>query len=189
MSAPQQAASAQATRGAPAPQAHRGDATTATPSSVAALAEAVPVGESACEHELPLIVQPFQSTLLCGSRYRFAVLNHDHPFPHWDLLLEAADVCWTWRLRTSPAVPRGISAERITNHRKFYLSYSGPVSQNRGVVSQWDHGSLVWITARPDLVVCLVAGQHWSGRLCITPTHSATCSVDLEPINAHGELG
>ncbi len=27
---------------------------------------------------------------------RFAILNHDHPFLHWDLLLEDGDRCRTW---------------------------------------------------------------------------------------------
>ncbi len=33
-----------------------------------------------------------------GQSGRFAILTHDHPFFHWDLLLEAGETCWTWRL-------------------------------------------------------------------------------------------
>lgn len=33
-----------------------------------------------------------------GQSGRFAILTHDHPFFHWDLLLEVGETCWTWRL-------------------------------------------------------------------------------------------
>lgn len=37
-----------------------------------------------------------------GQSGRFAILTHDHPFFHWDLLLEAGETCWTWRLVEGP---------------------------------------------------------------------------------------
>ncbi|HLQ45321.1 MAG TPA: hypothetical protein VK137_11370, partial [Planctomycetaceae bacterium] len=33
---------------------------------------------------------------------RFAILIHDHPFLHWDLLVEQAGVLQAWRLLESP---------------------------------------------------------------------------------------
>jgi hypothetical protein len=97
--------------------------------------------------------------------FRFAVLLHDHPFPHADLLLETGNTCWTWRIldrltQTSPWV-----AERIANHRTFYLNYSGPVSGDRGSVTPWDQGRLVWLTACEQQVTVLVTGRVWTGRL------------------------
>jgi len=37
-----------------------------------------------------------------GQSGRFAILTHDHPIFHWDLLLEAGETCWTWRLEERP---------------------------------------------------------------------------------------
>jgi hypothetical protein len=70
---------------------------------------------------------------------RFAVLTHDWPTPHFDLVLEGVGLCPTWRLA---AEPQGeVPAERIADHRKEYLEYEGPVSGGRGTVTRWDGGT------------------------------------------------
>lgn len=99
---------------------------------------------------------------------RFAVLHHDHPFSHWDLLLETPGGCWTWRVLDDPATSRTSRAERIADHRPFYLTYSGPVSENRGVVTLWDSGEFVWLTATLDHIVGLVTGNRWRGRITLS---------------------
>lgn len=101
---------------------------------------------------------------------RFAILTHDHPFLHWDLLLEAGAACRTWRLLSPPDTPGPIAAEPLPDHRRMYLDHSGSVSGNRGSVTPWDAGELVWLTATPLEVAALVHGRHWNGRLQI---HSA----------------
>lgn len=98
---------------------------------------------------------------------RFAILTHDHPFPHWDLLLEAGPVCRTWRLLTSPEHDGLIVAEAIPDHRLMYLDYEGPVSGDRGTVTRWDAGELIWITATAADVHVLVKGTRWQGRLSL----------------------
>ncbi len=98
---------------------------------------------------------------------RFALLEHDHPFLHWDLLLEAGEACWTWRLLKAPETEPPLAAERIADHRRLYLEYAGPVSGNRGRVVPVDAGELVWLSALPDRVCVQVAGKRWSGRLLI----------------------
>lgn len=75
------------------------------------------------------------------SRRRFVILQHDHPFPHWDFLLELADCAATWRLLRLPVAGEPIPAERIANHRKHYLSYEGPVSGQRGTVITVESGT------------------------------------------------
>lgn len=72
---------------------------------------------------------------------QFAILTHDHPFFHWDLLLDAGEVAWTWRLLDEPSGESHPRAERIADHRRFYLDYEGPVSGNRGSVTRWDWGT------------------------------------------------
>ena len=90
---------------------------------------------------------------------RFAILTHDHPFPHWDLLLEAGETCRTWRLLANPDSEGPIPAEILPDHRVFYLDYEGPVSGNRGTVLQWDSGECTWLTARADLVRVICRGN------------------------------
>lgn len=72
---------------------------------------------------------------------RYAILTHDHPFFHWDLLIKAGDVAWTWRLLDEPGGESHPRAERIADHRPMYLDYEGPVSGHRGNVTRWDWGT------------------------------------------------
>lgn len=65
---------------------------------------------------------------------------HDHPFLHWDLLLEAGEVLRAWRLLAEPAADVTIAAEALPDHRPVYLDYEGPVSGERGTVARWDAG-------------------------------------------------
>ncbi|MBI1347968.1 hypothetical protein GC163_16965 [bacterium] len=98
---------------------------------------------------------------------RFAILTHDHPFLHWDLLLEAGPVCRTWRLLSSPEDVRPIVAEAIPDHRLKYLDYEGPVSGNRGAVTRWDGGKMVWLTSTSTYVHVIVQGTRWQGKLSL----------------------
>jgi hypothetical protein len=72
---------------------------------------------------------------------RFAILEHDHPELHWDLLLEAGAALRTWRLPRPPEGAQPIQATQIADHRTIYLDYEGPVSGGRGVVRAWDRGT------------------------------------------------
>jgi len=72
---------------------------------------------------------------------RYVILTHDHPFPHWDLMLEDGGTLRTWRLLSEPGAGRVVPAERLGDHRLAYLDYEGPVSGGRGVVARWDHGT------------------------------------------------
>src|SRR5207248_11451375 len=58
---------------------------------------------------------------------RFAILEHDHPHRHWDLLLEAGPVLRSWRLSAPPGAADDLAAEPTPDHRPLYLDYEGPV--------------------------------------------------------------
>ncbi len=73
--------------------------------------------------------------------FRYVILTHDHPFPHWDLLLEWGETCRTWRLLEEPAPGKTVAAEILPDHRRHYLDYEGPVSGGRGRVTRWDGGT------------------------------------------------
>lgn len=98
---------------------------------------------------------------------RFAILTHDHPFFHWDLLLEAGEVAWTWRLLDEPGPNREVQAERIGDHRLLYLDYEGPVSGNRGQVTRWDAGTYrVTHQSESEITVVLTGiNGEWAMRL------------------------
>lgn len=73
--------------------------------------------------------------------HRFAILRHDHPFWHWDLLVESAGKARAWRLLRQPCRDEPIAIQSIADHRLFYLDYEGPVSENRGHVIRVFHGT------------------------------------------------
>uniref|UniRef100_A0A7C4LM24 DNA ligase D 3'-phosphoesterase domain-containing protein n=1 Tax=Schlesneria paludicola TaxID=360056 RepID=A0A7C4LM24_9PLAN len=98
---------------------------------------------------------------------RFAILTHDHPLLHWDLLLECGGICRTWRLLAPPDTLAALRAETFPDHRVFYLDYEGPVTGGRGRVSRWDGGRLVWTTARHDFIRVLCQGHRWNGVLTL----------------------
>ncbi|MBY0526091.1 MAG: hypothetical protein K2R98_22035 [Gemmataceae bacterium] len=94
---------------------------------------------------------------------RYVILEHDHPFLHWDFMLEAGDVLRTWRLGAAPQVGTTIRAEPLGDHRKQYLDYEGPVSGGRGSVKRWDAGTIVWHVDGCDRVVVALRGHRLSG--------------------------
>ncbi|HUQ68863.1 MAG TPA: DNA polymerase ligase N-terminal domain-containing protein [Planctomycetaceae bacterium] len=98
---------------------------------------------------------------------RFAVLLHDHPFLHWDVLLQTGETCRTWRLLDSPESTGPWRAEAIADHRLFYLDHEGPVSGGRGHVTAWDRGEIVWIAATRSHVRVLCRGTKWHGVLTL----------------------
>ncbi len=72
---------------------------------------------------------------------RFVILEHDHPFLHWDLLLEEEYSARTWRLLRKPCLGEPIAAERLPDHRLIYLGYEGVVSGDRGSVKRFLSGT------------------------------------------------
>lgn len=65
---------------------------------------------------------------------KLVVLEHDHPFLHWDLLIEHGATLLSWRLLQPPRANHWLPAERLPDHRRHYLNYEGPVSGGRGSV-------------------------------------------------------
>jgi hypothetical protein len=102
---------------------------------------------------------------------RFVLLLHlcpgDRPRPtHFDLMLEADGVLWTWALTLLPLDWRKladdqllvgesnrVSAERLADHRLDYLMYEGPVSGDRGEVRRLEAGMYRRGTAATQFVV------------------------------------
>jgi hypothetical protein len=90
---------------------------------------------------------------------RFAILEHDYPHRHWDLLLEDGAVLRGWRLPAPPAIGTTVEAEPTPPHRPLYLDYEGPISGGRGQVARWDAGELEWLTNRDDAFAVRLRGR------------------------------
>jgi hypothetical protein len=95
---------------------------------------------------------------------RFVVLEHDHPFLHWDLMLECGATLRTWRLMRPPDSGGSIEAERLDDHRVAYLDYEGPVSKGRGCVSRWDHGRYEPVCNDGKRIEVELSGEKLRGR-------------------------
>lgn len=103
---------------------------------------------------------------------RFVILIHDHPFPHWDFLLENGASCRTWRLLNDPALSSTkILTEALTDHRLMYLDYEGPISGDRGTVVRWDGGTFEWRVNEPVTCEIQIAGQEWRGIVRLERVH------------------
>jgi hypothetical protein len=50
---------------------------------------------------------------------RYIVLTHDHPFLHWDLMLECGERLRTWRLLEAPAPETLVRAEALPHFMRF----------------------------------------------------------------------
>lgn len=91
---------------------------------------------------------------------------------HWDLMLEAGEVLWTWSLPHPPEeAARGpMTARQLGDHRLAYLDYEGEVSGGRGRVEIHDRGTYEWAEAGAvathllDKLEFVLAGEKASGR-------------------------
>ena len=92
---------------------------------------------------------------------RFTILLHDHPWWHWDFLLEDRHHARCWRLLRNPCCGEPIAAESLEPHRLQYLDYAGPVSNDRGVVKRVDWGTYGITALQPEFTIEL-AGLSWA---------------------------
>ncbi|MFL5243014.1 MAG: DNA polymerase ligase N-terminal domain-containing protein [Gemmataceae bacterium] len=98
---------------------------------------------------------------------RFVILEHDHPYLHWDLMLQAGNVLRTWRLDAPPRPGQVISATALEDHRIDYLEYEGPVSNDRGIVKRWDGGTYEGALDKNEATAVTVQGKRLAGMLQI----------------------
>ncbi len=102
----------------------------------------------------------------------FVILRHTLPPhaarpSHWDLMLatDSDGPLWTWELRDEPAVDTVQFAERLADHRRAYLTYEGPVSNDRGHVTRYDEGTLVWREQQEGHLIVELHGNQLVARL------------------------
>lgn len=103
---------------------------------------------------------------------RFAILTHDHPFWHWDVLLEKEAVLRAWRVLSSPDSDGPLTAEALPDHRTVYLDYEGPVSGNRGEVRQWDSGEYSLVAESESELIVELNGRRLCGKFRLSQTET-----------------
>lgn len=68
---------------------------------------------------------------------RFVIQQHSRGSDiHWDLMIERQGVLATWQVPLEPTrwVDEQTGCERIFDHRLHYLTYQGPLTNDRGAV-------------------------------------------------------
>ncbi len=114
----------------------------------------------------------------------FVIQQHDHPDgTHWDLMLEEAGHLATWQVPLPPdkwsATP--IACTRIFDHSKKYLTYEGPIFQNRGSVTIAASGTYQTITQTDTLWSLTLSCPTLSGTLTLSHTSSTHWHLILTP--------
>lgn len=102
---------------------------------------------------------------------RFVILLHRlGDGEHWDLMIERGDVLATWQLARNPLTPGPwpIPARRIGNHRKAYLQYEGPLTQNRGSVTRIESGTAKLTEHGPTRHNIQFTGAELAGEFILT---------------------
>jgi hypothetical protein len=97
--------------------------------------------------------------------HRFVVLRHEPGSAsdrelHWDLMLEDESCLRTWSLDSEPRAGSSIAAIELPDHRKDYLDYEGPVSNERGFVTRFDRGTYSVIRESSSELVIEIEGEH-----------------------------
>lgn len=99
---------------------------------------------------------------------QYVILHHrTKNSEHWDLMLEHKDVLLTWQLSAEPDGPSTLplKAIQITDHRKAYLTYEGPISGERGEVRRVDEGHFEFEEITANEYVFEIEGRLLTGRM------------------------
>lgn len=84
-------------------------------------------------------------------------------------MLEADAALRTWRLNTPPDKPQKnadllMTAEPLPDHRMEYLTYEGPVSNERGSVKRYDSGEYEILDETAERLSVRLSGQKVFGQ-------------------------
>lgn len=99
---------------------------------------------------------------------RFAILEHDYPFLHWDILLQEGDRLLGWRGDHHGHFLNGGPVVQTSDHRLLYLDYEGPVKGQRGSVRRIDGGTMTWRHLGQEKIEAEIKGRRWQGSLELT---------------------
>ena len=104
---------------------------------------------------------------------RFVILHHEFSLEHtrsshWDLMIEQDEKLLTWALDACPIVGETSSADRLADHRIDYLTYEGPVSDDRGKVHRIEAGECKIISSNSETFIAHIFSPGLNCLLRIT---------------------
>ena len=120
-----------------------------------------------------------------GNPRRFVVQQHIlSADQHWDLMLETEDMLATWQLSDPPKICLAgtTTVKKIADHRKAYLEYEGPVSNNRGEVHIVERGTYVLMSQTGREWVVEFSGGALRGRYRIFRPDPAADLWTIQPM-------
>ena len=103
---------------------------------------------------------------------RFVLLLH-LPGPrsragrHWDFMLETGELLRTWALDERPTCDHSLEALALPDHRPEYLTFEGPLSDDRGSVTRQDEGTAEVVQEADGRLVLVLHGRELRGRLTL----------------------
>lgn len=114
---------------------------------------------------------------------QFVILRHtlpaDSPRPsHFDLMLEHNGQLLTWSLAELPSSTPQI-AEELPPHRIDYLTYEGPVANNRGEVQRVVAGALDWLLHSADKIHLRARSSQLTGEIRLSRNQAGNWSIHL----------
>ena len=114
---------------------------------------------------------------------KFIIHLHETEDIHYDLMLENEDSLMTWRIGRND-FERFLNgaetwAERINDHRKFYLTYQGPVSSGRGTVISYDTGDYTVKSWDGKTIEIAMVGAKIHGSLSIFEADKAVSILNF----------
>ncbi len=112
-------------------------------------------------------------TMWGTSMRRYVILHHVTPSretraTHWDFMLECEGVLRTWALPQPPRAGQSMIGQALADHRIEYLTYEGPVSRDRGHVTQWDRGQYTILNDQGDCLAIQLVGDRLRCEVTIT---------------------
>jgi hypothetical protein len=117
---------------------------------------------------------------------RCVILQHDHPYLHWDFLLEEEASARTWRLLRKPRNDEPIAAEPLPAHRLVYLDYEGPVAGDRGRVARVFNGFYEQISSGPLMLELRLSGNSPGGTAQIRTLPDGRVFVEFHSLPEQG---
>ncbi len=119
-----------------------------------------------------------------GGRESSEVVQVQNPLlarvSHFDLLLqppprndlECGEAVLTWEVLRLPLEGEVIQVKRLADHRLIYLDFEGELSENRGHVTRWEAGHLIWDNCSANHLQALLFGERLTAKLVLEiPRH------------------
>ena len=82
-------------------------------------------------------------------------------------MLQSEGALLTWALDEELCSKGDVSAVQLADHRLTYLDHEGPVSGDRGTVTQWDSGEFQWRQRTSERIEVTLSGQIIQGEVTL----------------------